>query len=257
MFRKAENMQPKLHILIVDDDHRMTQSLADILTLSGYETVEAFSGPEALELIRSQTFDCVLTDVKMPGIDGLELYRRLTLTQPGLPVVLMTAYAAQEIIRKGLDEGVVGVFEKPLDINQLLGFFTSLSKNRSVAIVDDDPIFCRGLGDILQQRGFKVNQITDPKMDVEQFASNAQVVLLDIKLNHINGLDILKDIRTRYPLLPVLLVTGYHQEMAEVIQGAVDFQATVCLHKPLEIGALLQILTQIQLGQLRSAFNNA
>jgi CheY-like chemotaxis protein len=245
-------MNKNLRILVVDDDRRMTRTLADILSMSGHKPVEAASGAQALEKLRTQTFDCVLTDVRMPEMDGVELHRQLRLAQPGLPVVLMTAYAADEIIRKGLDEGVVGVFDKPLDINNLLGFFTSVAKHRTVVIVDDDPVFCKTLGDILQQRGFSVAQIPDPHADVELMASEAQVILLDMKFNGISGLDVLKEIRRRYPHLPVLLVTGYRQEMAAAIQAALDIKAYACLYKPLEIPALLQTLADFQLNRLRT-----
>jgi two-component system response regulator HydG len=249
-------MNGKLRILIVDDDQRMTRTLADILSLSGYTTVQAFSGPEALAKLRTQAFDCVLTDVRMPGMDGVEFHRQLRLTRPGLPVVLMTAYAADDIVRKGLDEGIVGVFDKPLNINLLLGFFASLAKNRTITIVDDDPAFCKTLGDILKQRGFSVVKITDPHADVERIASNSQVILLDLKLNNINGLEILKDIRARYPVLPVLLVTGYRQEMASAIQAALEINAYTCLYKPLEIPSLLQTLSNFQLERLREVIKN-
>jgi two-component system response regulator HydG len=248
-------MNPKLRILIVDDDRRMTRTLADILRLSGHEPVEAGSGPDALEKVRTQTFDCVLTDVRMPEMDGVELHRQLRQAQPGLPVVLMTAYAADVLTRQGLDEGVVGIFDKPLDISQLLGFFTSLARNRTIVIVDDDAAFCKTLGDILRQRGFSVAQITDPHIEVERMASDAQVILLDMKLNHISGLDLLKAIRQRYPTLPVLLVTGYRQEMAKTIQAALEISAYTCLYKPLEIPELLEKLAHFQLERLRSALS--
>ncbi len=246
-------MNQKLRILIVDDDRRMTHTLADILSMAGHTAVEAASGPEALVKVRTQTFDCVLTDVRMPGMDGVELHRQLHLAQPGLPVMLMTAYAADEIIRQGLDEGVVGVFDKPLDISHLLDFFASLAKGRTITIVDNDPAFCKTLGDILQQRGFSVAQITDPHTDVEQMASHAQVILLDLKLNKITGLDVLKEIRKRYPTLPVMLLTGYRQEMSAAIQAALEINAFTCLYKPLEVPALLQTLTQLQKERLRNA----
>jgi two-component system response regulator HydG len=246
-------MDQKLRILIVDDDQRMTRTLADILTLAGHEAVEASSGPQAFEKIRMQTFDCVLTDVRMPGMDGVEFHRQLRQSQPGLPVVLMTAYASDEIIHKGLDEGVVGVFDKPLNITQLLGFFASLARNRIIAIVDDDPAFCRTLADILRQRGFNVTQITDPHTDVELMASESQVILLDMKLNDRSGLEVLKEIRARYPALPVLLVTGYRQEMAAAIQAALEINAYACLYKPLEIPNLLEKLSRFQLERLRGA----
>jgi two-component system response regulator HydG len=248
-------MNPKLRILIVDDDQRMTRTLADILRMSGHEPVEANSGPDALEKARTEAFNCVLTDVKMPDMDGVELHRQLRLIQPGLPVVLMTAYAADALTRQGLDEGVVGVFDKPLDMNNLLGFFTSLAKNRTIVIVDDDPVFCKTLGDILQHRGFSVAQITDPHIDVEVMALEAQTILLDMKFDGISGLDVLKEIRERYPTLPVLLVTGYRQEMAAVIQAALEFGVYTCLYKPLEIPNLLEKLSRLQLERLRGALS--
>jgi CheY-like chemotaxis protein len=249
-------MNPKLRLLIVDDDRRMTRTLADILTLSGYEVVEASSGPEALEKVSTLTFDCVLTDIKMPGMNGVELHRQLHQAQPGLPVLLMTAYAADELIHQGLDEGVVGVFDKPLAMNQLLAFFTSLVKNRTVVIVDNDTNFCQTLDDILCQRGFKVVQITDPHIEVELMTAEAQIILLDLHLNHITGLDVLKEIRKRYSTLPVVLVTGYREEMASVIQGAMNINAYACLYKPLEIPKLLQILSEVQLENLRALIKN-
>ena len=70
-------MNPNLRILIVDDDQRMTHTLADIPSLAGHQAVEAASGPQA--------FDCVLTDVRMPGMNGVEFCRQLRQSQPGLP----------------------------------------------------------------------------------------------------------------------------------------------------------------------------
>jgi two-component system response regulator HydG len=245
-------MKPKLDILIVDDDQRMTRTLADILHLVGHHVTEAHSGPRALEKIQSQTFDCVLTDVRMPEMDGVELYRRLRAVQPGLPVILMTAYAADTLTNQGLEEGVVGVMDKPLDINHLLGFLASLSKNRMIVIVDDDKAFCKTLDDILHQRGFKVTQVTDPHVDVDLMTIDAQVILLDIKFNGISGLDVLKDIRKNNPNLPVLMVTGYRKEMTAAIQAALEINAYACLYKPLEIPHLLQMLAELQKKNLRS-----
>ena len=109
-------MTKKTHILIVDDDKMMAKTVRDILRFKGHEVETAHSGPEALEKARRQDYDCVLSDVKMPGIDGVELYRAIKVRQPYLPVVLMTAYAHNELVREGLEEGVIAVllerFEK-------------------------------------------------------------------------------------------------------------------------------------------------
>lgn len=244
-------MNQNLNILIVDDDRRMTRTLADILHVSGYKAIEASSGMDALDKVRAMTFDCVLSDIKMPEMDGVELHRRLRELQPGLPVVLMTAYAADELIDRGLEDGVAGVLEKPLDINHLLGFFTSMAKNRTIVIVDDDEVFCRTLDDILNQRGFRVAMVTNPNVDMNSLTYDAQVILLDLKLNHVNGLDVLKNIRKNNPTLPVLLVTGYREEMEDSINAALKINAYACLYKPLEIPQLLEMLAHLQKERLR------
>ncbi len=249
-------MNSDLNILIVDDDRRMTRTLADILKVSGFEATEASSGPEALEKVRTMDFDCVISDIKLPEMDGVELHRRLHEIRPGLPVVLMTAYAADDLIHRGLEEGVAGVFDKPLDIDQLLGFFNSLARNRMIVIVDDDVVFCKTLNEILNQSGFKAMQITDPHVDVNSIISEAQVVLLDIKLNDISGLDVLKDIRKNNPSLPVLMVTGFREEMAESIKAALKINAYACLYKPLEIPQLFEMLSQLQKEHLRGLIKN-
>jgi two-component system response regulator HydG len=246
-------MSDSLRILIVDDDQSMTHTLADILTLKGHHMVEAASGPQAIEEARAMTFDLVLSDIRMPGMDGVELHRELRRIQPGLPMVLMTAYSAEELIQQGLEEGVIGAVDKPLDIQMVLDFLASLAEPRTIAVVDDDPIFCQTLGDILERLGFCVVTICDSHFGVEQLGLEAQVILLDMKLNQIGGQDIVRRLKAHYPGLPVLLVTGYRDEMSTAIQSALELGAYACLHKPLDIPELLRTLAQMRLGELRGA----
>jgi len=116
--------------------------------------------------------------------------------------------------------------------------------------VDDDPQFCRTLGDILQARDFAVTQITDPHSVAEKVRVDGQVVLLDMKLNHIDGLEVLQAVRERYPHLPVILVTGYRAGMATAIEAALKLNVYACFYKPLQIEALLRVLTRIRHQEL-------
>ena len=147
----------------------------------------------------------------------------------------MTAYAADEVINRGLDEGIIGVLNKPLDISHLLDFFSTLAKHRTIGIVDDDPVFCQTLKDILTKRGFSVAVVIDPHSNINLLAAGAQVILLDMKLNSITGLDVMRDIRKNYENLPVILITGYRNEMLDSIKIALRNSAFTCLYKPLEI----------------------
>ena len=243
-------MSEKLRILVVDDDPMMAKTVRDILKVKGHAAEVVYSGPEALEKLAGNSFDCVLSDIKMPEINGVELYRAIKAKQPDLPVVLITAYTNDRLVKEGLEEGVIAALAKPLDINALLSFFSALRKEQSVTIVDDDPQFCKALEDILRARGFSVTQVTDPHGVVERVRADGEVVLLDMRLNSINGLDVLKEIREQHPHLPVILVTGYREEMAETIAAAMRINAHTCLYKPFEVEDLLQLLTEIHSQEL-------
>ena len=80
---------------------------------------------------------------------------------------------------------------------------------------------------------------------------SAQIVLLDMKLNEVSGYDVLKKIRVRHQELPVLLVTGFRQEMTAAIQKALELNVFTCLYKPLVIPELLQKLAEIQSARLK------
>ena len=244
-------MSEMLHILVVDDDRRMARTLVDIFRIKGYEVEAAHSGTEALEKVKAGHFDCVLTDIRMLEMTGVEFYRSIKVKQPDLPVVLMTAYSTDELVGEGLKEGAVAALTKPLDINLLFNFFSSLRQERSIIIVDDDPMFAETLGDILRARGFAVTYVSDPHDVAERARPNGQVMLLDMKLNDISGLEVLQEIKERHPRLPVVLVTGYREEMARAVEAALKIGAYTCMYKPFQIEKLLQVVTEIRRSELR------
>jgi DNA-binding NtrC family response regulator len=109
----------KRSILVVDDELLIRDLLYDFFTGQGWDISVAEDGERALELIRAKSFDLVLSDIKMPEMDGLALTGHLKQSDPDLPVVLMTGYpsveSAVEALRKKVDDYVI----KPFNINQL------------------------------------------------------------------------------------------------------------------------------------------
>lgn len=103
----------------------MTQTLADILSVKGFKVHAAYSGAQALEILRNHPVHILLTDVRMPDMNGVELCRAARKTHPNLIMMLMTAYAADEIIQTGLSEGIKTVLTKPLNINLILSIFSA------------------------------------------------------------------------------------------------------------------------------------
>jgi CheY-like chemotaxis protein len=119
-------MSETFSILVVDDNPSLANILADILELKGYKVHSAISGAEALEILRDHPVDIMLTDVKMPDMNGVVLYRETRKTHPKLTTFLMTAYAADDLIQQGMKEGIRTVLSKPLKIEFLLSLFSAL-----------------------------------------------------------------------------------------------------------------------------------
>src|SRR5450830_2076807 len=102
-------------VLVVDDDAVVGKSFNRVLTRDkGYVVITAQSGAEALEKMRSQKYDLVFTDIKMPGMDGVELAERVNASQPWTPVVIITGFGTTENEVRAKAAGVTDFMRKPL-----------------------------------------------------------------------------------------------------------------------------------------------
>jgi YesN/AraC family two-component response regulator len=111
-------------------------TLADILDVKGFEVHTAYSGAEAQDILQDHPFDILLTDVRMPEMNGVELYRATRKNHPHLITVLMTAYAADDIIQQGMAEGIKTVLTKPLEVNFLIHLFSAYKKELLESLTD-------------------------------------------------------------------------------------------------------------------------
>lgn len=121
-------MKANAKILVVDDDRRMVRTLCDILDIKGYVTEMAYNGEAAVEKVLSTPPDCVLMDIRMPGINGIEALKIISRLKPGLPVLLMSAYVTEEQTEEAGIYGAHAVFHKPLDMQEILDFLSRLLK---------------------------------------------------------------------------------------------------------------------------------
>ncbi|MGB6946394.1 MAG: response regulator [Bryobacteraceae bacterium] len=107
-------------VAAVDDDFRIRESLASLLESAGYAPVVFSSAEEFLGSGTLAAATCVITDVRMPGMDGIELQRHIRLERPTLPVILISAHYNAEVRRTAIDEGAVDFLYKPFDAAELL-----------------------------------------------------------------------------------------------------------------------------------------
>lgn len=107
-------------ILIVDDDPDILTVIQRLLETDGHKGVTAESGLKALELIMRDTFDLVISDLRMPSMDGIALLREIKTRKPHLPVILVTAYASNETANESLKLGAAAYLFKPFKVKDLL-----------------------------------------------------------------------------------------------------------------------------------------
>ncbi|MDO9041399.1 MAG: response regulator [Desulfocapsaceae bacterium] len=247
-----------MKILVVDDDLRIVKTTCDILRIKGHEPIAAYSGEEGVEKVKNDRPDCVLMDIKMPGISGVEAMKRMQEIVPALPVVLVTAYSAEDLMAEAKSSGAYAIMSKPLNFPIILSFLSLLRKEEIVLVVDDDPNFCKTLKDFLTLRGFHVDTESEPQKVLGHLEHDYKLaIVLDLKLGAVDGSEVLTEVRAKYPTKPVVVVTGYRREMGDSIEKGRQIGAYTCLYKPLEMDDLFQVIEDIRMKKLQNLLVSA
>ncbi len=111
---------PVIRVLIVDDESAIRRALRPPLTAMGFEVVEVPRGEKALQVLRTENFDCILLDVNMPGIGGLETLRRIRVFAPRLPVLMLTVRDGEDEKVRALEMGADDYVTKPFGVRELV-----------------------------------------------------------------------------------------------------------------------------------------
>jgi len=119
-------------ILVTDDERIIRESIAEFLQTEGFETFVASNGEEALEVIKKNDIDLLISDVRMPGIDGIELMNEVNLLSPETLIILMTAFASVETAIQALRSGAADYMLKPLDFDELVLRINAILERRNL-----------------------------------------------------------------------------------------------------------------------------
>ena len=118
--READPTREQAEVLVVDDDAAVRELLAKALTGAGYQVDVAVDGPSALARLGEKAFDLMITDLKMPGLDGLSVIREARRAYPSLPVIVITGYSTEATAIEAIDLGVAGYLTKPFRVPRIL-----------------------------------------------------------------------------------------------------------------------------------------
>lgn len=230
-------------ILLVDDDVDICHNLADILSDLDYHVDYAHDGPSALELVRRNSYDVALLDLKMPGMDGLTLYREIKKLRAGTVAVIVTAYASSSTAEAALAAGAVQILAKPVNLDLLLNLLAEAMGRSLLLIVDDDRDLCANLWDLLRDRGYRVSLAHDELEAIEQIRQETfDAVLIDLKLPEGDSERVYREVREANPEARTVLITGYPAELNPAVSNALTEGADAICYKPFEVPALLRVL---------------
>ena len=231
---------PAPAILVVDDDPDTRRNLADILSDLGYRVDTAPDGPGALDRVRAEPYDIALLDFQMPGMDGVELYRRIKQVRAGTVAILVSAYASHATRADALGAGAWRVLAKPVDFPALLGLIDEAVGQPLVLVVDDDPDLCGSLWDVLRERGYRVALAHDIPAAAEQLRGGPyKVVLLDMRLPGGDGAAAFELVRAAWPAARTVVITGHPREADGLVQKVLGAGADAVCYKPFDLPQLL------------------
>jgi excisionase family DNA binding protein len=117
---RHKSMGRAAHILVIDDDDDICSLFRDTLEESGYTVTTVNDSSKGLELVKNQGYDLIFLDLKMPIIDGAELFRQIRLARPKLPVTIITGYPDSDLMMNALTHGPLGVMSKPFRGSDIL-----------------------------------------------------------------------------------------------------------------------------------------
>jgi DNA-binding NtrC family response regulator len=248
----------KIVLLMVDDEEEFLMSSAKALSRRGFEVDVAPNGVTALEMIELNDYDVVILDVKMPDIDGIEVFRQIRQTQPYLPVILLTGHSSLEDAFQASKDGIADYLSKPIEIEELTRVIRETvvqakwhkkpdetvdsaeeqSELVRVMLIDDEVEFLESMQRVLQRRNLEVITADGGEKGLDLLQESlVDVVVLDLKMPGMDGLEVLRRIKSGFPSVEVIILTGHPS--VETAMEVINLGANEYLKKPPEIRELV------------------
>lgn len=240
----------KANVLVVDDDPMLLGLLVDTLETIGYQVTGAQGGVAALDQLSHTRFDLMVTDIKMPDIDGIQLLKKVRRHYPGMPVLFITGYASPEMIGEASPDGFLA---KPFRIQHIEALIEqTLAKKsgltarsvRKILLVDHDDDFRSSLADALnysQYIPFSATDEAEAMQEMEQ--GNFAAVIADVADPHFDGVKLTLKIREKFPNTPVIAVGA---DDPSLLQNSSDLPPFAgYLQKPFKLGSILEMLDKL------------
>jgi DNA-binding NtrC family response regulator len=233
-------------VLVIDDDRQMVQTLCAVLRLHGWEPTPGYSGEEAISAVGGKAFAAVIMDVQMPGLGGVEAFRLIRRDHQHLPVILMTAYAAHELLAQAEREGVLTILPKPLPLARLTDTLAELARTGPVLVLDDEPEFLDTLTAILIARDLEVMKATTLDESLLLLTgATPRVVVMDLNLGTLRPREAVLAIKQVSPEVLLILYSGHPELIDETVADLPPDWVYATLRKPFAPDRLVELLNGV------------
>jgi DNA-binding NtrC family response regulator len=229
-------------ILVVDDNRSLTEALGDVFEAKGYAVELAFDGDQAVERVRSSSFDCILMDVRMPRMSGVDAFKEIKKLSPAVPVILMTAYSVQGLIEEARAEGVAAIVQKPVAIDKIIAIIEELKG--SALIVDASPDAT--LKKVLTDSGYRL-AITSSAAEAITMVAEGQydAVMLSVEIEGLTSMDSIVYFRECNPKCLIILMSTESQPIANPY-------ACATLQKPFKMKDVIAVVDRVRARKLEN-----
>lgn len=243
---------PRAQVLVVDDDPNLLGLLTDTLSALGYKTTPAHGGVKALELLRNQAFDLMVTDIKMPDLDGIQLLKRVRRHFPAMPVLFISGYATPQMVVQASPDGFLAKPFRIAHIEELIERTLKRTQQpqslRTVLVVENDDAVRTSLTEALTFSHFVPFAAADSRQALEQLDHGRfDAVIADTGMLKADGMELPKRIKERSPATPVILIGA--DQLAEVMAFE-NVPYDRFLQKPVQAGTVVELLNQLAPGAL-------
>lgn len=238
-----------MKILVVDDDSALLMTLVANLEEEGFSVEGAADGEEALQLVTANTYDLVLSDIRMPGMNGVELFHRIKALNRNIPVVLMTAFAMENHVQDAILGGVFAVLSKPFDLDSVFGTLRRASGKPTVLVVNGPNQDAKSIASGLASAGLRAQDVQSVEAGVAALvASPIDVCVVDQGPDPAALEAAIQELRRNEPTVTFIVLSG--QAEPEMMTRVTDKHAVSFVQRPFDLRDLMRLIAKARADNL-------
>jgi len=241
-------------ILVVDDRVEDRETLRDILVAKKYRAFVAKDGYEAIDIVRKSDFDVILLDIRMPGMDGMEVLEVVKEIKPHIGVVMMTGYSSEGLAGQSLKRGAYTCLYKPfLDMEKLLKVIEEVREQRKegasswqrarILLVDEEEAHRESISNILTEENYRITPVSNASEALKRAEQNFfNVALIDLELSEMSGLELATRLKKMSRKTCVIMMTPFSALDLDTLEQSTKETIFDYLVEPIEAVQLKQLI---------------